>query len=1337
MKQDGTLLKPCQEGFLSREAMKEYLAQCLAHLSLEETCAAFMIDAVEIDWSGAASETEREQQTIQYFRQVFSSLFRTADKIAQIGKRRFFIFISGGITEESVYEKAEKLCERLQFGLYGDQAVDISVCVGVYMGGGGALTCEKLYSRTLEALTKAQKRGSGSFFADIDVDTGRKKTDQTLQPAAAVPFHTMLKYLDGGVCLLELQDQIQIIYANAGFYQMFGPREEPLQLPCSLDKIGIHPDYRADYERAIRDLAVSGGVASCTQCVLGNGTDKIWRHVRTVKIDYPASRYPVVLELSTDISALVETQFRLRESNERLRVAFEQTPHILWEVDIQNRTFHTYDVNAQSCRADSMFENYPESLIENGIIHPDSVANFRVFAAELLNGSAAGGGNFIIRERDNNCYCWVALSYRMVCGQNGRPAKAVGVQRKLPDVSDTSHAFVQRALPEIVRHRLLARMQVNLTRNYTGKIWMYGADQTSRTWGKTYTELIESGVGRMFGKSVGNEFHERFSRRNLLDAFERGEFWSTREHRRVDPGGNIRWMADFVNLEYDPATEEVYMLACFCDEQPRNDWERLAGSAKRNETDGLYSAGDTKRISEYLIKEGAGAFCAAALIKIEGNIDGIDIGRPEPGRSLRDFIAVALSFALGTDCIASWYKENAILAFFPDAESKADMKKRLEDAFTYVRASIPALSGRGSVRFVGGVVQEQAEHADYDAMLLRAAYLCELGKNSPMDTVEFPEENEDWIWEKLQKENSEFPVKEEMKRRLSQEEQEAVLGCIAAMLSSVWPEKSMGNVLQSIGEYYNADRTYVLALSDDIQDVTMLYEWTGSGKHSIRNVMSGMQISKIPLLQRCRDRQEPVFAKSSREAAESRERAEEWNFMGFPLKRDGRVKGFLCVENARVHQKDGALLYTLIPYIQMDYARKQMLADIQSGSSGDTLSLLPNRRSYMDEICTFNSDRYSSMGVLTIDIPGFSEINSSFGFEYGREILQYCTDMLRSVFGGNYIFRTWDAEFVALQPNTIQAVFTGRCIRLRTMLQRRYPRQIRIGYTWSDGVFDAGDLVREARYMMHSESTDGTEEKKQSSDIAWLLEDKELEQKYVLYLQPKIDMRSGAMIGAETLVRGIDEKGNLIPPARFIEKLEENGKIRDLDFFVLKQVLQKLSEWKKQGLAAIHVSVNISRRTLLAPTTLASVLAIHSYYPEISLEQVGFEITETATNVEVATLAEIIQRYREFGIQFELDDFGSRYASMAVFSNIKFHTVKLDRSLINDLPGNEISRMLVKSIVEICRNSGITCIAEGVETQQQKQALLKAGCIYGQGYYYSRPVPVDQFEAQYLKKSEG
>ena len=107
MKQDGTLLKPCQEGFLSREAMKEYLAQCLAHLSLEETCAAFMIDAVEIDWSGAASETEREQQMIQYFRQVFSSLFRTADKIAQIGKRRFFYLYRAG-SRKKAYTKKQK-----------------------------------------------------------------------------------------------------------------------------------------------------------------------------------------------------------------------------------------------------------------------------------------------------------------------------------------------------------------------------------------------------------------------------------------------------------------------------------------------------------------------------------------------------------------------------------------------------------------------------------------------------------------------------------------------------------------------------------------------------------------------------------------------------------------------------------------------------------------------------------------------------------------------------------------------------------------------------------------------------------------------------------------------------------------------------------------------------------------------------------------------------------------------------------------------------------------------------------------------------------------------------
>ena len=136
------------------------------------------------------------------------------------------------------------------------------------------------------------------------------------------------------------------------------------------------------------------------------------------------------------------------------------------------------------------------------------------------------------------------------------------------------------------------------------------------------------------------------------------------------------------------------------------------------------------------------------------------------------------------------------------------------------------------------------------------------------------------------------------------------------------------------------------------------------------------------------------------------------------------------------------------------------------------------------------------------------------------------------------------------------------------------------------------------------------------------------------------------------------------------------------------------------------------------------------------MEQVKLEITETAGDVEKTTLAGIVEEFRKFGIGFELDDFGSRYANVSIFSNIKFNTIKLDRSLINDLAENEISRILVENIASICNNFGMVCVAEGVETEKQKEVLLNAGCIYGQGYYYSRPMPVWKFEEKYLKKPQ-
>lgn len=373
-----------------------------------------------------------------------------------------------------------------------------------------------------------------------------------------------------------------------------------------------------------------------------------------------------------------------------------------------------------------------------------------------------------------------------------------------------------------------------------------------------------------------------------------------------------------------------------------------------------------------------------------------------------------------------------------------------------------------------------------------------------------------------------------------------------------------------------------------------------------------------------------------------------------------------------------------------------------------------------------------------LDVPNYSAINSASGFEYGSQMLIYIMKTLEEIFGDKYLFRMWDAEFAVLLPDTTQNIFTARCVRLRTRVQRRYPGQIRIGYTWSDGIFSARNLVREAQSIMKCETISQTWKKNTLTDIQNGILESETSpiKKYIPYYQPKIDMRDGSLMGAEVLARGIDADGNVIAPARFIESMEKNGGIRELDFFMLENAYRQLSEWKNKGYPSIVVSVNMSRKTLFNPAALASVLAIQSRYPEISPEQIELEITETAGVVEKATLSDTVGHFQQFDIQFSLDDFGSHYANIAIFSNIKFHSVKLDRSLINDLPGNDISKMVVENIANICTNFDILCVAEGVETKQQEQELLKVGCICGQGYYYSRPVPSWKFEEKYFSQPD-
>ena len=236
---------------------------------------------------------------------------------------------------------------------------------------------------------------------------------------------------------------------------------------------------------------------------------------------------------------------------------------------------------------------------------------------------------------------------------------------------------------------------------------------------------------------------------------------------------------------------------------------------------------------------------------------------------------------------------------------------------------------------------------------------------------------------------------------------------------------------------------------------------------------------------------------------------------------------------------------------------------------------------------------------------------------------------------------------------------------------------------------------------------------------------------FSIRLQPQVDLKTGEVIGSEALARCLMPDGELIPPSEFVPRMEADGDISDLDYFVFEKALSTLAAWKDRGLDPVPVAVNFSRKTVSDTSFIASVLAIASRYdvPESLLE---IEITESLGAFKNVELRSAMDTLRGQGFRFALDDLGSEYSTLSAMSDLPFDTVKLDRLLVKRFVDDSVSRSIVEGVAHACQKNGIRCVAEGVEQPSYIEPLVSMGCQYGQGYLFARPMTVEQFTDEYL-----
>ncbi len=242
-------------------------------------------------------------------------------------------------------------------------------------------------------------------------------------------------------------------------------------------------------------------------------------------------------------------------------------------------------------------------------------------------------------------------------------------------------------------------------------------------------------------------------------------------------------------------------------------------------------------------------------------------------------------------------------------------------------------------------------------------------------------------------------------------------------------------------------------------------------------------------------------------------------------------------------------------------------------------------------------------------------------------------------------------------------------------------------------------------------------------------------EEFVLYYQPKIDLKSGQIKGVETLVRWKTDDAGIIPPNVFIPVLEETGLIVPVGEWIISQAYSDMEKWIGENRLPVSMAINLSVKQLDDPGFYEKV---HQLIESGSVPpgKIHFEITESLLLDDIDGKIEMMDSFRKLGLKLSIDDFGTGYSSLGYLSKLPLDELKIDRSFIADVVEDKDSQAIVSSIIFLARSIGLSTVAEGVETKEQLHFLKGAGCDQYQGFYFSRPIPENEVVTLFQKESE-
>jgi diguanylate cyclase (GGDEF)-like protein len=427
-------------------------------------------------------------------------------------------------------------------------------------------------------------------------------------------------------------------------------------------------------------------------------------------------------------------------------------------------------------------------------------------------------------------------------------------------------------------------------------------------------------------------------------------------------------------------------------------------------------------------------------------------------------------------------------------------------------------------------------------------------------------------------------------------------------------------------------------------------------------------------------------------------------------------------------------------------AIKEHQSQLEHIAHFDALTHLPNRVLLADRLLQAMAQvqrRGQKLTVAYLDLDGFKSVNDLHGHDVGdRLLIALASAMKDALREGDTLARIGGDEFVAV---LIDLDSVERCVPLLTRLLDAVSTPVKVGaltlqgtasigvtiYPQGEGI-DADQLFRQADQAMYQAKLAGKNryhffDAAQDSSIRDHHESLErirlalAQRELVLHYQPKVNMRSGKVIGAEALIRWQHPEKGLRAPALFLPTIENDRLAVDVGEWVMDTALTQMELWHAAGLD-LPVSVNIGARQLQQGNFVSRLQAILAKHPSISPASLELEVLETSALADIEQVSQVIEDCARIGVKFALDDFGTGYSSLTYLKRLRVTLLKIDQSFVRDMLDDPDDLAILEGVIGLAAAFKTEVIAEGVETVAHGAALLQLGCEMAQGYGISRPM---------------